>query len=90
MLRESQGIEHGHKLRKRWGCESSNRKKGQRTGTLLAHGTVLDYVAKEQNEHQFATEHEKKKCRKIKRMYAKIERMKKKHVINEKLLKQLA
>ena len=43
-LRQSQGLEHCHKIRKRIGCEATNRKPGERLGTMLSHVQVSAYV----------------------------------------------
>lgn len=44
-LRQTQGLEHCHKIRKRNGCEGTNRKKGQRLEQLMKIRVVSDHLA---------------------------------------------
>jgi hypothetical protein len=73
---QTQGLEHCHKKRKQVGFNGTNRKKGQRTGTMMTNILVLDHVSKELSETQYASEHTKKKEAQVKRLFAKIERLK--------------
>jgi hypothetical protein len=43
-LRQAQGLEHRHKLRKRIGCECTNRRKGQRVEQMLRHYLVTSFL----------------------------------------------
>jgi len=40
----TQGLEHRHKLRKRIGCECTNRRKGQRVEQMLRHYLVTSFL----------------------------------------------
>ena len=71
---QTQGLEHCHKRRKKVGFDGTNRKMGERTGTMLTHEIVLDFTSKLLSDHQYSAEHEKLKRQKSKRLTAKIER----------------
>ena len=74
-VRQSQGLEHCHKVRKRIGCEATNRKPGERLTTMLGHVHIKAYLARLQSQSFFASDHEKKKAAKIRRLHAKIARV---------------
>ena len=74
-VRQSQGLEHCHKIRKRIGCEATNRKPGQRLGTMMAHVHIKAWVDRLASQSFHASVHEQKKRSKLKRMMAKLARV---------------
>lgn len=73
-VRQSQGLEHAHKLRKQLGLNGTNRKKGQRLATMLATKMVLAALEREMSAGLQAALHTKKSQILVKRMHAKVER----------------
>jgi hypothetical protein len=51
-LRQTQGLEHCHKIRKRNGCEATNRKKGERLEQLMKIRIVSDYLTRMNNTRE--------------------------------------
>jgi hypothetical protein len=74
-VRQSQGLEHCHKIRKTIGVQATNRKPGQRLETMLTHTQVLAYLRRLQSESFYASEHARNKGSKLRRLAAKIERV---------------
>jgi hypothetical protein len=79
-LRQAQGLEHRHKLRKRLGCECTNRRPtstyhNTRVMQMLMHTTVADFVARLMSNNQYAKEHATKKHQLEKREEAKAARV---------------
>jgi hypothetical protein len=74
-LRQTQGLEHRHKLRKRYGLEASNRRKGQRIKTILTHVAVVQYLSRLRANNLKAKEHAANVHVKLLRAKAKLARM---------------
>ena len=74
-LRQTQGLEHGHKLRKRIGLESTNRKRFARMKQVLTHVAVLAYLRRLRDRSTQAREHAAGLCVKEMRLKAKVLRL---------------
>jgi hypothetical protein len=71
---QTQGLEHCHKQRKKIASDGTNRKKGERCGTTMAHILVVHHVSRSLSESQYAAEHTKRTQNKLQRLRAKVER----------------
>jgi hypothetical protein len=73
--RQSQGLEHCHKIRKRWGCDATNRRPGQRLQTLMTLKTIRAFIGREKDHTYLGSVHEQRKQATIKRIAAKVKRV---------------
>jgi hypothetical protein len=71
-VRQTQGLEHAHKIRKQIGLNATNRIKGQRLETMLAFKQVLQALIRWQSKDFVRNRHEKNKAALIRRTHAKI------------------
>jgi hypothetical protein len=71
---QTQGLEHCNKIRKRLCLESTNRKEGQRTPTIMKCTILADWVRKQEKHEEDAKEHEDNKKARARRAVAKVER----------------
>jgi hypothetical protein len=77
-VRQTQGLEHAHKIRKRIGLNATNRKKGQRLETMLMYKQVLQHLIRWQKSDSVFNLHAKKKKALLARTHAKMLRENKK------------
>jgi hypothetical protein len=73
-LRQTQGLEHAHKIRKQVGLNASNRKPGQRIKTMMKHKTVWAAILRSEKEDYHVAIAAVKKRALIRRMHRKITR----------------
>ena len=73
-LRQTQGLEHAHKIRKQIGLNASNRKPGQRIKTMMKHKTVWAAILRSEKEDYHAAVAAVKTRALLKRMHRKIMR----------------
>lgn len=73
-VRQTQGLEHAHKIRKQIGLMATNRKPGQRLKTMLTFKMVLQNLRRWRSDELIMNLHERKKGRLVVRLHAKLKR----------------
>jgi hypothetical protein len=73
--RQSQGLEHCHKIRKRWGCDATIRRPGQRLRTLMTLKTIRAFTKMENDHTYLGSVREQRKQATMKRIAAKEKRV---------------
>jgi hypothetical protein len=73
-VRQTQGLEHAHKIRKQIGLMATNRKPGQRLKTMLTYKMVLQDLKRWQSSDLIVHMHEKNKAKLLVRLHAKLKR----------------
>ena len=71
-LRQTQGLEHAHKIRKQIGLNASNRKPGQRITTMMKHKTAWAAILRSEKVECHAAVQAVKQRSLVKRMHRKI------------------
>ena len=75
-VRQTQGLEHCHAIRKEIGRKATNRKKGQRLLTMLTHHVVRCTVRHQRSKHDRKLQDTRNKSHKLTRGLAKAKRFK--------------
>ena len=70
--RQTQGLEHAHKIRKQVGLNASNRKQGQRIKTMMKHKSVWAAILRSEKEDYYVVVAAAKKRALLRRLHRKI------------------